>query len=44
MYMQYIYSTNTVYSRGPLGLRISEYVDAYTLFAYTYPIPSICLA
>ena len=42
--MQYIYSINTIYSRSPLGLRISEYIDAYTLFAYAYPIPSIYLA
>ena len=42
--MQYIYSTNTEYSRGPLGLRIAEYTDAYTIIMYTHSIPSICLA
>jgi len=44
MYIQYIYSTNTAYSRGPLGLRISEYIDACTLIIYAYSIPSIYLA
>jgi hypothetical protein len=44
MHIQYICSTNTIYSRGPLGLRITEYADAYTLIAYTYSIPSIYLA
>jgi len=42
--MQYIYSTNTKYSCGPLGLKIIEYIDAYTLIIYTYSIPSIYLA
>jgi len=44
MHMQYICSTNTKYSRGPLGLRIAEYIDAYTIIIYAYSIPSICLA
>jgi len=44
MHMQYIYSTNTANSRGPLGLRISEYINACTLIAYAYSIPSIYLA
>ena len=41
--MQYIYSTNTIYSRGPLKLRILKYTNACTLIAYIYFIPSIYL-
>jgi len=44
MHIQYIYSTNTEYSRGPLGSRIAEYTDACTIIVYAYSIPSICLA
>ena len=38
-----IYVANSVYSRGPLGSRILEYADTYTLFAYAYSIPRIRL-
>ena len=44
MPIYYIYIANSVYSYGPLGSRISEYINAYTLFMYIYPIPCIYLA
>jgi len=36
MPIYYIYVANSIYSRGPLGFRISEYADTYILFIYTH--------
>ena len=44
MPIYYIYVANSIYSYGPLGSRILEYIDTYTLFAYIYSIPRIRLA
>jgi hypothetical protein len=44
MPMRRIYVANSVYSRGPLGSRILEYIDTYILFAYIYPMLYIRLA
>jgi len=44
MPMRYIYVANSIYSHGPLGSRILEYIDTYTLFAYIHPMPRIYLA
>ena len=41
MPIYYICVTNSIYSYGPLGSRILEYIDTYILFIYTYSIPRI---
>jgi len=44
MPIHHIYVANSVYSYGPLGSRILEYINTYTLFTYIHPILRIRLA